>query len=481
MNCYQCGSRLTEQSFCTNCGADVGLYKKIMSLSNYFYNEGLEKAGVRDLSGAINSLQQSLKLNKNHVEARNLLGLIYFEMGETVAALSQWVISKNIRPEKNIADDYINMIQSNTSRLEALNQTVKKYNQALIYCYQNSVDLAVIQLKKVLSMNPNFVQAHQLLALCYIQAQDWEKAYRELKKSEKIDVNNTLTRRYLKEVEEVLGKDETAKQRLRSGGATGDNPEVIKYRSGNETIIQPVNVKEPKGSSAILNILIGLVIGVAISVFLILPGRVQAARSELNKQLQDISNQADARTATIADLEQQVQALTTANTGLQGELDQYVGTDGTLQAVEALMQAAQIYLDTPTDTEKIAAALEEIDPAAITEETSEAFTALYQKILESVGPNISKDCYDRGYAAYQADDFDTAVELLTKAFVYDNTNGDALFTLGNAYRKQEDAEHAINVYKQVIDLFPGTEKARRAQEYLNKLQPETEAETDPEA
>ena len=115
MFCYNCGCHLSEHDFCTSCGADVSLYKKIMCMSNRFYNDGLEKAGVRDLTGAINSLRQSLKFNKNNIEARNLLGLVYFETGEVVAALSEWVISKNMRPEKNIADDYINMLQSNAA------------------------------------------------------------------------------------------------------------------------------------------------------------------------------------------------------------------------------------------------------------------------------------------------------------------------------------------------------------------------------
>ena len=111
MICYNCGCNLSEHDFCTNCGVDVSVYKKVLKISNNFYNEGLEKAGVRDLSGAIQSLRQSLKFNKNNVEARNLLGLVYFETGEVVAALSEWVISKNLRPKKNIADDYINVVQ----------------------------------------------------------------------------------------------------------------------------------------------------------------------------------------------------------------------------------------------------------------------------------------------------------------------------------------------------------------------------------
>ena len=58
----------------------------------------MEKAGVRDLSGAIESLKISLRFNKLNIDARNLLGLIYYEMGEVVTALTEWVISKNLQP-----------------------------------------------------------------------------------------------------------------------------------------------------------------------------------------------------------------------------------------------------------------------------------------------------------------------------------------------------------------------------------------------
>ena len=67
-----------------------------------------------------------------------------------VSALTEWIISKNLEPEKNIADEYINAIQANPARLETINQTIKKYNQSLLYCQQGSEDLAIIQLKKVL-------------------------------------------------------------------------------------------------------------------------------------------------------------------------------------------------------------------------------------------------------------------------------------------------------------------------------------------
>ncbi|MGN0156664.1 MAG: LPXTG cell wall anchor domain-containing protein [Lachnospiraceae bacterium] len=43
MRCFNCGANLTQHDFCTNCGADVARYKKIMGAANLYYNEGLEK------------------------------------------------------------------------------------------------------------------------------------------------------------------------------------------------------------------------------------------------------------------------------------------------------------------------------------------------------------------------------------------------------------------------------------------------------
>ena len=61
MYCYHCGVLLSEHDYCTACGANVVLYKKIVATSNALYNEGLEKANVRDLSGAAECLRQSLE------------------------------------------------------------------------------------------------------------------------------------------------------------------------------------------------------------------------------------------------------------------------------------------------------------------------------------------------------------------------------------------------------------------------------------
>lgn len=466
MKCYNCGCHLSEHDFCTGCGADVSLYKRILRVSNMYYNEGLEKAGVRDLSGAVTSLRQSLKFNKENVEARNLLGLVYFEMGEVVAALSEWVISKNLRPQKNLADDYIDMIQSNAGRLDTINQTIKKYNQALVYCLQDSKDLAVIQLKKVLSLNPKFVRAHQLLALLYIDSEQWEKADRELNKCCKIDANNTLTLRYKQEVEAMMVPDEPAKT-----GGKRKNKEAVRYQSDNEIIIQPLNVKEPKstGLGTLFNVVIGLVLGVASMFFLVLPAAVSTERGKAEDRVRAVSEQMDIKTATIVEMQQEIDNLTADNLRLHEELDGYVGPDGTLQIIDELLQGASEYLETG-DVLATAAYLDSLAAGINLSDTSDAFQLLYHTLLEKIGPELSVIYFNSGNTALQNGDFEAAIEDLVLSVSYDETNGDALFTLGNAYRLSgEHNAEAIAVYEKVIELFPGTEKARIAQQRINQL------------
>lgn len=85
---------------------------------------------------------------------------------------------------------------------------MRKYNQALVYCQQGSYDLAIIQLKKVLSVNGKLLDAHLLLALLYMKVENYARARNEIKKVLAVDCNNTQALRYLKELNRETDKDQ---------------------------------------------------------------------------------------------------------------------------------------------------------------------------------------------------------------------------------------------------------------------------------
>ena len=232
--------------------SSVDYTKKFIILSNQWYNDGLKKANIRDLSGAITSLKKSLQFNRDNVAARNLLGLVYYGRGEVAEALVEWIISKNIKTHGNIATYYIKKVQESPSELEVIDQAVKKYNQCLVYCEQGGEDLAAIQLQKVVAAHPTFLKAYQLLALIYIHTEQYAKARQVLRKANKLDSTNEITLRYMHVMKKLRG-EKAAKVRE-------EKSNTVSYKLGNETIIQPVSstLKDNATFLTILNIFIGV-------------------------------------------------------------------------------------------------------------------------------------------------------------------------------------------------------------------------------
>ena len=108
-------------------------------------------------------------MNKNHVDARNLLGLVYYEMGEIVDALGQWIISNTYQPGDENASQYIADVQEDKHFFETATSAIKKFNQALESAKNDSEDLAIIQLKNAISSYPRYIKAYQLLTLLLIK------------------------------------------------------------------------------------------------------------------------------------------------------------------------------------------------------------------------------------------------------------------------------------------------------------------------
>ena len=452
MICYRCGGGAGRNDICPHCNADIKIFQKVERASNSYYNDGLQKAQVRNLSGAIISLRQALKLYKYNTQARNLLGLVYYEMGEVVDALSEWVISANYKPEDNLAINYLREIKENRSQLDAVNQTIKKYNQALLYCRQDSRDLAIIQLKKVLSLNPKLVKGHQLLALLYMQEKQPEKAKRALRDAGRIDTDNTTTLRYLKEVNRQLkekGKDNKPK-----------NDDLISYQSGNETIIMPKRFRESSLGGTLGYILIGLIVGVAATVFLIVPGVKSKIKEDAKNSLLDANDTISNNAITISDLERQIE-------DLQNQIDESESKDSEEKAktaaYEDLLNAYVAY--TSEDTVSAGSYLEKIDSSMLSGQALET----YNTINDSVSATYLEDLYNEAYGYYTAYDYENAAKSFQKIVDQDESyrDGSAAYYLAQSYRKLEKMEDAKKYYQYILDNYPGTEKANTAANYVD--------------
>jgi tetratricopeptide (TPR) repeat protein len=435
--------------------------KRAYAASNAYYNLGLSMARVRNLSGAVQNLRISLALNKDNIDARNLLGLVYCEMGDVVEALSQWVVSKSLRKSDNVAGTYITEIQSNQAKFEMISSTIKKYNLSLKYAKEGNTDMATIQLKKVVSQNPQLVNAQLLLALMYLKNKEYAKARKPVGAVLKIDHNNITAQRYQSEIEEALN---AKKKESSIGGLTRKSRDLeARPLSGNDVIVPGSSYKEPSnGAVTVVYILLGVVIGAALIWFLVMPARFTGMRSEYNQTLQDYSEQLSSGNVELNALENQYEQVKSEKENLEEKLSEISSADGSNKLLLTVVASANNYLaGKMTDA---AVDLIDIDVSSL---PSEEAKTLYNTIAAATMMDASTDLYGQGLTYYQRKEYATSVDYMVKSYKCDKTKVDAICYAARGYAELGDTENAKRYYNLIIDGFKTSKYVAEATTYVN--------------
>lgn len=457
MNCPECNNVLSKRYQCDKCGDSAKVYIRIVKASNMYYNDGLKKAKVRDLTGAITSLKESLKLYKKNTAARNLLGLIYYEVGETVAAISEWVISKHFQDDNNDADEYMNDVQSNPTKLDMINQSVKRYNAALISAKSSNEDLAIIQLKKVISLNPHFIRAHQLLAILYLKVNEKEKARKCLLKVSKIDVTNTITLAYLQEI--------GISQVSQAGSTSLKRDNSSDYNSTTSSIIPVSSYKEDKPNiMAFINLILGVLIGVAVVYVLIIPTIRKNIEAEVKTTTIDYSEQLNTQSATIDSLEKEKITLQDVIDQQKKEIDGFEIVEYDETIYDNLFLATKLYLE--GEKAKSAEKLLEVKEDVLARPGT---LDIFNFIKADIFPGLSTESYKVGYNLYSKSKYEDALVELQLAVDYDGTNVDALYFLGRTYQRLTENEKAKEYYNILVEDYSNTSRATEARARLNEI------------
>lgn len=456
MRCYKCNSVLSDEDYCLKCGADVSVYKIVVKASNSYYNQGLEKARVRDLTGAVTALKTSLSLNKKNIKARNLLGLVYYEMGELAMALSEWVISLNLKQDRNVAEVYIRKVKSNPNKLELINQAARRYNIALAKAKEGGDDVALIQLKKVAATYPKFIRANLLLALIYMKRNEDERALKVLHRVLKIDRNNTLALKY---IDEINGASQTQPA---DGNEEYYRNSKRKPLSGNDVILPRNSYKEPSsGVFTVVYILLGVVIGAALIWFLIVPAKLQSSQHENNDTIKKYSEQLSGYSVEITTLEKQNEELTSQLDAANKELEQYKGDSGETALYAKLVEAVSEYL--ANDVDKAALALADIDVTQLPTQTAkDLYTTLEDKCNGG-----ARTFYMAGLNAYNQKNYVDAAKYLEKAYELDNKSVETPYYLAMSYFELNDLENAHKYVDVVNSKFGDTTFAKQLKEYVD--------------
>ena len=478
MICPKCGANMIiSKGVCAKCGYDIEVNRQTRKYSCYFYNRGLEKARNRDLSGAADMLRRALKISKKNVDARNLLGLVYCEMGDPVAAIQEWIISRSFLEENNPAERYLSMMRSNPAKLDNLNTAIRKYNGAVDAVAHEGDDLAILQLKKAVSLNPKFIRAWQMLALIYMKYGQMDKARACLRKTLAIDVTNTTSMKYLREIRAMLRANRKLKLSVEAAEDREEEAEVVTTK----TYASYLEEQDHIDYRILISLLVGIFLGIMVVYFMVVPGVKTGMRQESKVKQGEFAEQMSKYLTDIDALEKESQSLRNKidmqETELEAnaaELEDLRNKAGGINMFNmtayylGMKQKAEVSKDELFILQKRLQAVSEEELA------NEKARQIYDRVLSDY-PDVksvtmtSSELYEKGRALYDKNDYTDALEYFIYSYEKSADNEKNMYYLARTYHLTGDADAALRYYNEYTERFPEGEFISSVNGYINQL------------
>ncbi|MBQ6660052.1 MAG: tetratricopeptide repeat protein [Lachnospiraceae bacterium] len=478
MICPKCGANMIQaKGVCAKCGYDIEVNRQTRKYSCYFYNRALECANNRDLSGAAELLQRALKVSKKNVDARNLLGLVYYEMGDPISAIQEWIISKSFLEENNPAVRYLETLHANPAKLDNLNLAIRKYNGAVDAVAHDGDDLAILQLKKAVSLNPNYIRAWQMLALIYMKYGQMDKARACLRKTLAIDATNTVSNRYLREIRAM----NRANRRIRISETEPEDSENEVVTT--KTYASYLEEQDHIDYRALISLLVGIFIGIMVVYFLVVPGVKTGMREEFKQGTQaEYAEQMSQYLAEIDKLEKETQSL-------RNKIDlQEADLEASTTELEDLrnkagginmfnMTAYYLKLKSGGEATKDELFILQKRIRAVSEEELKNASAkqIYDRVLADF-PDVltvtmtSSELYEHGKALYDKEQYTAALEYFTYSYEKSADNEKNMYYLARTYHLTSNKEAALKCYNEYLERFPEGEFHKSVESYIKQLQ-----------
>lgn len=478
MICPKCGANMIiSKGVCAKCGYDIEVNRQTRKYSCYFYNRGLERARNRDLSGAADMLRRALKISKKNVDARNLLGLVYCEMGDPVSAIQEWIISRSFLEENNPATQYLETLRSNPSKLDNLNLAIRKYNGAVDAVAHDGDDLAILQLKKAVSLNPKFIRAWQMLALIYMKYGQMDKARTCLRKTLAIDVTNTTSMKYLREIRAMLRANRKLKVAVEEQ-EDEQEAEVVTTK----TYASYLEEQDHIDYRVLISLLIGIFLGIMVVYFLVVPGIKTGMRQEFKGTQAEYAEQMSKYLTDIDALEKEAQSLRNKidmqETELEAnaaELEDLRDKAGGINMFNMTAYYLNLRQKGEVTKDELFILQKRINAVSQEELSNEMAKQIYDRVLADY-PDAksvtmtSSELYEKGRALYDKSRYTEALEYFTYSYEKSADNEKNMYYLARTYQLTGNNTAALRYYNEYTERFPEGEFISSVNGYIKQLQ-----------
>jgi tetratricopeptide (TPR) repeat protein len=336
------------------------------------------------------------------------------------------------------------------------------YNKALENLRTNSEDIAIIELKRAISMNPHFHEAMNLLGICYGYIKEYAKAAEVFKRVVAEENNAVKALGYLNMIDasdmpEVtspvrkrrVNENKTESQRDIGSTVSDYNPQPLKDN----------NVFEKNLKEDILKYVIGFVAASILFVILFFGFNVFRTNSGSSAENKTAGNPSSQYEEMYNKLNEDYKKLQ-KDLGTKDPDAEYNKSAVKLFEVEKLVSAKNY--------EEAADILTQLKPVGFKGAEKEKFDNLYNDAV----PKAAWAAFNQGNDLLAQQKYQDAINKLSKIQVYGNDWAYldiTLYNIGLSYKGLNDNKNAQSIFQKIKEKYPSSVYAQYADYRLKEM------------
>jgi len=239
-----------------------------------------------------------------------------------------------------------------------------------------------------------------------------------------------------------------------------------KALSGNDVIIPNSTYKDVNyGLMQFLTLVAGIIIGMAMLYFVVIPAKEKDMESEYADKLTNYADKVAGLNLNIDDYENKISELTKERDELKTKVDENTAQPEVIKAYDLLLQASVLYVDNKLP--ETGAKLLEIGDVT---SYSDSFKALYNLLKDKAFTKAFETYYNDAYKAENEKRYDDAITAFKACEVIQPQNAEVLYHIAKCYKAKNNnvlEENSKLYFEKVIQIAPNSEFAGWAKSNLS--------------
>ncbi len=352
------------------------------------------------------------------------------------------------------------IVRDDTHIPDKIRNSIFLYNKAIESLRSGSEDIAAIELKKAISMNPQFYEAMNLLGVCYGYSGDKEKAAEVFNKVMEAESNSIMAMEYMQQFGLIESMQPRKNRQVKQPVQQPGEP-LKRIRATKQTILSNIQVKTKTIIKASI-IGAGFVAGFLLSAILFASLPQKEAKSLTPPQSKTEPSNSEIKAeyeAKYAELERKYGLLQQDKENAVQLADYYKATLK-LNEIDILFRDKKY--------EDAADMLLLMKTIEFKDAEKDKFNELYNSVM----PLAAKVVYDQGYKLYNSRKYQDSLKKLEMVQVYYpefNRIDAVLYYMGRSCQMLQDSRSALALFQKLVEGYPKTTYARSAKARINEI------------